>query len=336
MKTIEVERKAYHLPSMLNDFQMEMYIHLINWKWNHITLEPGLDRDIHYDAIIPDRYTDQMPTLYPNLKDVLEKHQEKYPYRMHKFFNHMASSQAANFNLFLPILMNPQAAAIFSEIRPDFSRLATEQLDRGFRIEFWDEPYGTLRDKSPISGTDADIAIAYYNQEDELSLWLIEHKLTESEFTTCGGYRSHGRRLTHNCQYSFSNILINKDTCYYHDIKKFAYWEITERNQDFFVNHADFVQCPFQGGLNQLWRNQILGLSIEQDPHQPYKHVTFSVAHHPRNVSLKTSIESYKHLISDNPKFSTFTSEEVLNSAARLHDPSLDHWITWYRELYNL
>jgi len=29
------------LPGSLNPFQQKLYIHLINWKWRHITREPG-------------------------------------------------------------------------------------------------------------------------------------------------------------------------------------------------------------------------------------------------------------------------------------------------------
>jgi len=110
----------------------------------------------------------------------------------------------------------------------------------------------------------------------------------------------------------------------------------TARNLDFFPNHADFAQCPFQGGLNQLWRNQLLALSIEQDELQPYQHVSFSVVRHPRNTALDTSLEAYQHLIADNPKFSTFTSADVIGAASRCDVPDLNAWIDWNKGLYNL
>jgi hypothetical protein len=49
-----------------------------------------------------------------------------------------------------------------------------------------------LNDHTNVSGTDADIAIAYYDNLGNLNLWMIEHKLTEVEFTTCGGFKSRG------------------------------------------------------------------------------------------------------------------------------------------------
>ncbi|MBI9050790.1 MAG: hypothetical protein JEZ00_15325, partial [Anaerolineaceae bacterium] len=122
----------------------------------------------------------------------------------------------------------------------------------------------------------------------------------------------------------------------YHDVKGFHYWEISETNQTFFLNHAQHVHCPFQGGMNQLWRNQLLGFSIEQDQRQPYQHVTFSVVKHPQNTALNPSLRAYQDLIDHNPKFTVFTSQALCDAAANLHDPSLDSWIEWYKDLYAL
>jgi hypothetical protein len=336
MKVVTIDGNDYRLPNELNDFQQDMYVHLINWKWAHITREPGYDRGRPYDAILPDAYADRYPMLYPPAIDALEQHLAKFPFRIHKFFNHMASSQAANLNLFLPVLRHPQADAVLGALRPDFARLAVSQLDHGYRIEFWDEPFGNLGDKSKFSGTDADIAIAYYNHQDELCLWLIEHKLTEKEFTPCGGFTSKGRQPRHDCSRPFADILADKHLCYYHDVRHFNYWNITETNQAFFANHDQYVECPFQGGLNQLWRNQLLALSIEQDARQPYKQASFSVLKHLGNTALDKSLAAYQHLIAHHSRFSVLTSADVIAAAATLNDTRLNKWIAWYRALYKL
>jgi len=334
MKVYTIGGQEYRLSNTLNRFQLEMQIHLANWKWAHITKEPCLHRSHLNDALIPESFSSQYPMLYPPIVNAFKHHTQKFPFRLHQYFNHVASSQAANINLFLPVLLHPKANVVLSTIKPDFSYLATEYLDNGFRIEFWDEPFGNLNDKKSTSGTDADIGIAYYNHQDELCLWLIEHKLTESDFTTCGGNKSNGRQSIHNCSKSVSEILADKQVCYYHSANHYKYWNITEANLDFFVNHANFDYCPFNRGMNQLWRNQLLGLSIEQDERQPYQHVTFSVVKHPRNTALNKTIEEYKQLIGHNPKFTVFTSADVINAATELNDPELNRWITWYQDLY--
>jgi len=295
------------------------------------------DERIPYDAILPESVREDFPVIYPTVVDALIQHHERFYFKLHQHFNHMASSQAANANLFLPTLLHPQANEVLRQLKSDFDDLATGELDKGFQIEFWGPRNGTglLGDHTQLYGTDSDIAIAYYNRERELCLWLIEHKLSEAEFTKCGGYKSNGRTAKHNCSKSFSEILDNKSFCYYHDIRKFRYWDITENNQGFFINHTKYAQCPFHGGMNQLWRNQLLALSLE-DRDQPYKHVCFSVVKHPGNSYLDKTITEYKDLTANNAKFSVFTSSVVIDAAIGLHDSELDKWIAWYRELYNL
>jgi hypothetical protein len=336
MRVLTIDGNDYRLPNRLSPFQERMYVHLIDWKWQHITREPGYYGGNPHDAILPEAYAGRYPMVYPAVIDALEQHLQKHPFRIHKFFNHMASSQAANLNLFLPILLHPDAGAILRVVKPDVARLAVSQLDNGYRIEFWDEPFGNLGDKTQVSGTDTDIAIAYHNHQDELCLWLIEHKLTEKEFTPCGGFQSRGRQARHDCSKRFTDILADKHLCYYHDVRHFNYWNITEANRGFFANHAGYDHCPFQGGMNQLWRNQLLGLSIEQDARQPYRHVSFSVVKHPGNTALDRSLAAYRGLIADSPKFSVLTSAGIIAAAATLNDAELDQWIAWYKDLYNL
>jgi hypothetical protein len=336
MQICMIEGKEYWLPSKLNDFQLKMYIHLIDWKWKHITNKRGTSGRYEYDAILPDRYADALKVVYPDIIPVIKDHQSKFPFRIHKFFNHMASSQAANINLFIPILTSESANEILRQLNPQFDRLAIEYLDQGWRIEFWDEPYGTLGDKTDVSGTDSDTGIAYYNHSGELCLWLIEHKLTEAEFTTCGGYRSKGRKQKHDCSLCFAEILKKKEACYYHDVRKFNYWDITEANQSFFTNHTTYESCPFVGGENQLWRNQLLAMAIEQDVRQPYKHAHFTVVKHPRNTALDATLDSYRNLIGNNASFTTISSEEIVDVVTTTEDPQMEHWIAWYKDLYDL
>lgn len=344
-----VNRTTYLLPENLNDYQFKLYVHLINWKWSHITRDVGYYNykglEIPYDAILPKKFLqqEQLPHIYEPILDFLKAHRIRNPFRIHKHFYHIASSQAANINLFLPVLHAPQVNDILGCIKKDFKSLAEDQLDKGYCIEYWggnyggyDSTCGLLGDKAAQSGTDSDVAIAYRNHDDELCLWLIEHKLTEAEFTTCGGFKSKGRQSCHDCTQKFDEILAYKNTCYYHDIRKFHYWDITETNRAFFVGHASHAQCPFQGGMNQLWRNQLLALAIEQDPHSPFKHVCFSVVRHPRNRALDKTLDQYESLINSNPKFFTFTSADVIDAASRHTDPQLQPWIDWYQDLYDV
>ncbi len=345
MKIETIKGREYKLPGSLNKFQKELYVHLINWKRKNITTEFGLykykGKEIEYDAILPKSAVKDLPIIYKSVHRDIEQHLKKYPFKLHIHFNHMASSQAANINLFLPVLLSPKANDVLRLLKPDFNKLAITELYKGFRIEYWDgnsdTEKGLLGDHNARSGTDSDIAIAYYNHSNELCLWLIEHKLTEKEFTECGGYKSNGRdKSIHQCDKSFSDIIANKDYCYYHNIKKNEYWNITDKHKSFFVNHKSFTHCPFKNGMNQLWRNQLLGFAIEDDKHNAFKNVYFSVVHHPDNHSLDKSVNEYKKLINHNPKFSSFTAKDVIEKASTIRDKDINTWIEWYKKLYKI
>ena len=50
---------------------------------------------------------------------------------------------------------------------------------------------------------------------------------------------------------------------------------------EFYVKAYEGKGCPFRGGMNQLWRNQLLAMALEKEG--IYKNVYFSVVHHPEN-----------------------------------------------------
>ena len=96
---------------------------------------------------------------------------------------------------------------------------------------------------------------------------------------------------THRCD-SVSDILENLDLCYYHSVRGFKYWPLTLEYGRMFTrgNIEAAGGCPFIGGMNQLWRNQLLAAAIEKSSDWPYEKVFFSVAYHPQNPSLINSL----------------------------------------------
>jgi hypothetical protein len=318
----------YKLPSSLSSFQEAFYIHLIKWKWMYITKEPGTHQDKEYDAIIPEALLDQQYPLYRPIIDEVSKHDFK-PHK--QYGKHMASSQTACINLFTPILMNPEIATqVLSSINPSFKSLATDQLESGYQFEYWDTS-NPLNDHTPAAGTDSDIAIAYYNDKDELCLWLIEHKLTEKEFSTCGGYKSSGNKQKELCK--SSTVLTDHDKCYYKYAKDYKYWELTKESGLFDETAlAERSECPFMSGENQLWRNQLMAYAIQSKG--IFKHVHFSVVNHDRNPHLEETISRYKQLLKNPTVFDTFTSKDLIQAASMIKDKDLQDWVTWYSELY--
>lgn len=90
------------------------------------------------------------------------------------------------------------------------------------------------------------------------------------------------------------------------------------------------------GGMNQLWRNQLLATALESStsPDWPYKKVFFSVVYHPRNASLLTTITEYQNLINHSDRFSEFTTDILIGRAMEINEPDLNEWARWYQELY--
>ena len=64
MNVEKINGKDYRLPGGLNEFQLQMYVHLIDWKRAQITTEPGnykyRGEPISYDAILPEAMIDEL------------------------------------------------------------------------------------------------------------------------------------------------------------------------------------------------------------------------------------------------------------------------------------
>jgi hypothetical protein len=341
MKEFTFCDSPYKLPHSLNEFQKRMYAHLIEWKWKNITTLPGKHNshggEKEYDAVLPENVRDSLPLIYPPVRGELAAHLKLFPFSFHRYFHSMASSQAAVINLFLPLLLHPGANAIFRQVKPGFKSLATDKLYKGFRLGFrgrtGEDCKEVLADYHAGSCTEAGIAIAYYNNGGELCLWLINHKFTEKDFTHCRVSRSKGQDPDrHFCDRPFSEITARKNLCYYHDVKGFRYWELSEAWESFFVNHHELGECPFRCGMNELWRIQLMALAIEAG--NEYPNVFLSVVKHPGNNSVDKTINAYKRLIGNDPSFSVINSSEIVSAAQSLNELRLNRWVEWYRGLY--
>ena len=340
----KINDKVYNISSNLTDFQIKLYTHLIDWKHKHITKEPGIYKGNLYDLMFPESYSKNneiSPVIYDKIhSEIKEIQKSPFAYKVHKMAFHMASSQCACINLFLPVLLDSKANEIISKIPGcpcDFDKIDRSKLYKGFCFEYWGQDItsgkGLLNDHSNVAGTDADIAIAYLNKKGENCLWLIEHKLTETDFTNCGGYKSYKNSNKNLCKNNcLEKIIENPQLCHYHRIG-YKYWSILQSKKDLFKPLQNQKGCPFQDGTNQLFRNQMLAFALENT--NMYKHVYFSVVIHKGNTALEKTMTKYRQLISNDIKFTSFTNSDVIDSAQK-HSNTLTDWINWYRELYSI
>ena len=335
------------LPTNLNNFQKKMYEHLIEKKWERYSQtkgKPGKYKGHFYDAIFPEDFKcDYPPMLYKESEKSYSEMMYKLGYKLHEFSFHAVSSQTACVNLFLPLLESKYANDILRDLCAakhlpiDFKEINREAKGfyKGFQFEFWDEgksgKKGYLNDHTPAAGTDADIAIVYKNSKGENCIWLIEHKLTEAEFTTCGGYKSKHNAHKDVCSKCnpFCNEVAQKQCRY--SVIGYNYWETTNYHKAQFSEKVPEVsQCLFKSGMNQLWRNQLLALKLKE---KRFDNAFFSVVYHSENESLEKKLNAYAQLFSEEAAFSSFTSKDLFECAQK-YSKDLSDWLKWYDEMY--
>ena len=325
-------------------FKQKVYDTLIRYK-NEVLNIKGEGISAYgnpHDCLFPKPYCDaKLPAmLYEGIRATVEDIQgTKFAYKPHRAASiHVASSQTACINLFVPILESEYADEILkaSGVVPEgFDHIDREQLRNGYCFEYWESSLkgskGLLGDHTPQAGTDSDVAISYRNKNNELCLWLIEHKLTEREFTTCGGYRSKGISESEkkNCKScGIKELLGNHNKCYYHKHCGYYYWRIMDDIASFFCGNYVGRGCPFKGGMNQLWRNQMLALELEK--RGVFKEVYFSVVSHPDNCFLDKTMNEFRELTNHSPKFYYFKSNSLVDKAVAY----LPDWSNWYKKVY--
>jgi hypothetical protein len=329
----------YYLPDDLTLEQEKIYCHIIDWKRKHITEERGVFRGHEYDAILPKVSSVPLMIYKPIIPILQEMQVGEFAYKPHIYAHHAVSSQTACINLFMPLLLSNNVDAILPKIPGcpvGFKELAKEQLFNGFCFEYWGQDIqkgkGLLNDHTSQAGTDADVAIAYRDTNGKLCLWLIEHKLSEKEFTICGGYKSKANKQKNHCEKcNFADISTNPEICHYHHIK-YKYWDLLKHRIGKFNGNLIAIKgCPFKLGMNQLWRNQMLAFALEDTG--KYHTVTFSVCHHAQNSMLTHTINQYKSLICNDLMFTSFTNYDILNAVTERHS-SLNEWKKWYQDVY--
>lgn len=80
--------------------------------------------------------------------------------------------------------------------------------------------------------------------------------------------------------------------------------------------------------MNQLWRNQLLALELEN--RGVFEAVYFSVVSHPENTFLDKTMNDYRALTYNSPKFYDFKSNALVDMAVDY----LPDWSKWYQNVY--
>ena len=144
------------------------------------------------------RWTDG---IYAPYRDLAETAQQMDAVKLHRYTAHLLSSQAFAFNLFLPFRERGR-----SRLSDCVSALTATKLTIN-RVQFeWVPPgalLGEIAGERPVSGeaaTAADIVLWCQLDNGLRAAVLIEVKLSEGDFSHCGGRYSQGNRRQDVCE----------------------------------------------------------------------------------------------------------------------------------------
>lgn len=325
----------------MENFSEKLIQHLTSYKRSilHVN-KSGLYKNKEYEHILAESDLDSnyLPSIRSDATATLED------VKRHIYFDHLNSSQAACFNLFVPLSLDKKLSnEAFTGLIPEFKELLDIKFEYSDPKDYLNERKGRNDNKRNI-GTDSDIAIFYLNIEDEKCLCLLEHKLSEKEFTNCNAVKSKNNHNKDKCN-DFSQIWSNAENCYYQSGKKYNYWGLTaDKNSFFDVNllSKHLGICPFKGSLQQLWRNMLMVQAIENDPENEIKKTYFGVIYHAENEKLfklrnftgfdKTD-NAFSSTLKRKEKFFTITIQDLIQNIKKVSNP-LPLWLNEYEEKY--
>ena len=153
------------------DFQQKVYSYLIKYKKESLNInDKGISaHGVEHDCLLPKPYRSHKPImLYDGIKETVKDIQaSKYAYKAHLAASkHVASSQTACINLFVPILESEYADQILigaGVVPKDFDHIDRNQLRKGYCFEYWESTLegakGLLGDHSPHAGTDSELPL---------------------------------------------------------------------------------------------------------------------------------------------------------------------------------
>ncbi len=207
---------------------------------------------------------------------------------LNRILTNTAASQPYCFNLIIylqqhPVLADKLFSKLFDKqvrvhhIEPEFTPNLCNNII-GFE-RTGDESIGDQNLKLG-SGTDSDIAVFYTYNKVKKGVLLIEFKFIEHEFSVCSSYagskkkegekleekqqrlkRNKERQAICNSNGFYSKMVVTKNSqCGYN---KYFNWDLTAKSK---VIDGEKIKtmsaCPFNFGLNQLWRNMILAEQV--------------------------------------------------------------------------
>ena len=282
-----------------------------------------------------------MDGIYPEYRQIAEEVVSADSVKLHQYAAHLRSSQVFAFNLFLPFREGNRAR---------LSERVTEAIGTGISIDEvgfeWVPPgalLGEIDGDRPIGNepaTAVDVILRGRLWDGRRAAVLLEVKLSEPDFTHCGGRDSPGNDKKHICA-SAARFVENPNDCYLRRPQRRQrdrrYWEIFTSSHGSVLAAFPGVdtegQCPFAYSMQQPMRNLAIARGLEQDQDIDVDQAWFGLCAHDENTNVAEHWEEWKSLLAESTLAPTIPSSEIVRvgEAAGLHD-----WAAWMRAKYRL
>lgn len=306
-------------------FARRLRAHMAAWR----ARSEGGDRSIMWR-----RWTDG---IYAPYRDLAATAQRTDDVRLHRYAPHLLSSQSFAFNLFLPFWEGNRR-----RLSACASDLAATRLTID-RVQFeWVPPgrlLGEIDGERPAGGepaTAADVVLWCRLDNGRRAAVLIDVKLSEGDFTHCGGRNSRGNRRQDVCE-SARLFMQDPSACYLRrplrQRRDRRYWEVFAQSHGSVraaFPHADLDgSCPFAEGLQQPMRNLAIARGMEQEGLA--EQAWFALCAHDANPDVAARWAEWSRLLPDPSLAPVLPASEVVKAGEA---EGLIDWAAYMRERY--
>jgi hypothetical protein len=274
--------------------------------------------------------------LHPQVIAEAERLVEEGTLPLHDYARALNSSQAFALNLFLPFRVGRTdgLTAFLSE------RLGRQVTVTGVEFEYFGSgdllaEIGGARPGPEDRLTQADVAVHLRDADGCPGLLLVEVKLTEGGFTTCGGARSRGNRDPGPCN-DAATFFEAPSRCYlrrpYRASRDRRYWEIFARShgslRGAFPGADASGPCPFRGDWQQPMRNHALAVAAVDAGLARFW--ALALVHHDDNPDVVGPWDAYAAAAVDRDHLHRWPATQLLTALADalpFTDPPVAPWL---------
>mgnify|MGYP007067737751 CR=1 FL=1 len=292
------------------------------------------------DPPAPPWFDDWRDGIHPWVRQSTSELVVRSGLRVHGHAAAVNSSMGFAFNLFMPL--REYGREVLASLLGAELGTPVSVLDVAFEFHGPTDVLAECAGPSPVGDekfTASDVAIRVTDGAGRRGIVLVEVKLSEGGFTTCGGATSSANPRTDLCA-SAAAFFREPGSCYLrrtrHARRDRRYWDILEAA---FGSVREAVpgyagdRCPFEGHEQQIMRNHALALGLVQAGEADFS--AFGLAHHPDNHHVAEPWERYRAMVAPGASLFRLPADAIVDAAAALGGEWAD-WADYMRGRYML